>query len=219
MSYYAKIKPVLVEAKNGAELDAGATISCTITGKTITTPKLSVGEFTTVTIPDDSTILSLTATPSSAYALKAINSEVYECFDNEYVIFSASTSSTSPLSDIDLSELAQSAQSEDTAIEVVIYIYLSSKTKTLTYNANGGENPPPQQTFTAGVPFRLNNDSNIPTLDSNPNSFYRWNVAGTSTVYAKGATVTFDDDITLYAMWSNTDFTPEKYEGSLVYKV
>ena len=65
----------------------------------------------------------------------------------------------------------------------------------------------------------LNNNSNIPTLDSNPSSFYRWNVAGTSTVYQKGATVTFDDDITLYAMWSNTDFTPEKYEDSLVYKV
>lgn len=217
MSYYAKIKPVLVDMKNGEELDAGATISCTISGRATTTPTLSIGEFTTVTVSDDSTVLSLTATPTSAYTLTAINSEVYECFNGEYVIFSASTSSTSPLSDVDLSELAQSAQSDDTAIEVVIYIYLNNKTKTLTYNANGGADAPDPQTFTAGANVTIS--SVVPTKDGS--TFYRWNLAGTTTTYASGAVVVggFDRDTTLYAMWSSTDYTDEKYEDSLVYKV
>lgn len=108
-------------------------------------------------------------------------------------------------------------------------------TYTVSYNANGGENPPPAQTKQQGTALTLS--SSVPThrseisegytvsFDANGGSvsptskteiitttfsFKSWNTAsnGRGTSYAPGATYTRDEDVTLYADWGILTLLP-----------
>ena len=72
-------------------------------------------------------------------------------------------------------------------------------TYTVTYNANGGKNPPPAQTKEAGETLILTEDT--PTRSGY--AFAGWATSSRSTTvsYQPGASYTKDASITLYAVW------------------
>lgn len=217
MFYYAKIKPILLNSKNGAVISDGASISYSTSSNIANSIELTVGEYTEIILEKDTTSISISAEPTDQYNLKAINSEIYERFRDKYVIFAAKNSLTSPLPAVNLADIVDSAITSDGAIEILVYVYLDSKTKVLTYNANGGTGAPESQSFIAGSSITLS--STAPTRTGY--TFYGWNLAGTTTIYNPRQTISegFLDDTTLYAMWSETDYTEDKYLNSLVYKV
>lgn len=75
----------------------------------------------------------------------------------------------------------------------------SRKTYTITYNANGGNNPPAKQTFLAGTSTTLS--STIPTRSGY--TFLGWATYANadSPMYSYGETVRFGTNTTLYAVW------------------
>ncbi len=104
---------------------------------------------------------------------------------------------------------------------------------TVSYDANGGKNPPGPQTKTLGIELILTNDTPIRdvtigsyTVTLNPNgssaaaetvsatwtdsySFANWNTEadGSGKSYASGGSYTEDADATLYAQWNDTRIT------------
>jgi uncharacterized repeat protein (TIGR02543 family) len=79
------------------------------------------------------------------------------------------------------------------------------KTYTVTYNANGGINPPASQTKTHGVTLALT--SSIPTREGY--DFKGWATSSTasSVGYSAGGSYTGNANITLYAVWEKTVYT------------
>ncbi len=107
-------------------------------------------------------------------------------------------------------------------------------TVTVTYDANGGTNPPSQQTKTKGQtltlssaePIRARSTDGSYTVTLDPNggkvdnaaltatrttvyTFKNWNTKkdGTGTAYAPGASYTTDASMTLYAQWTSVSST------------
>ena len=80
-----------------------------------------------------------------------------------------------------------------------LYAQWKANTYTITYDANGGVNPPAAQTKTYGVSLTLT--TNKPTRDGY--TFTGWNTAanGSGTAYASGGTFTTNAATTLYAQW------------------
>jgi len=74
---------------------------------------------------------------------------------------------------------------------------------TITYDANGGSNPPAAQSKTHGVPLTL---SSTPTPTKAGFAFTGWNTQedGGGTGYAAGAIYAADASVTLYAKWTPT---------------
>ena len=80
-----------------------------------------------------------------------------------------------------------------------LYAQWIANTYTITYDANGGVNPPAAQTKTYGVSLTLTTSK--PTLDGY--NFTGWNTKadGSGTSYASGASYTTNAAATLYAQW------------------
>ena len=80
-----------------------------------------------------------------------------------------------------------------------LYAQWKADTYTITYDANGGVNPPAAQTKTYGVSLTLT--SSKPTREGY--TFTGWNTAanGSGTAYASGGTFTTNAATTLYAQW------------------
>ena len=80
-----------------------------------------------------------------------------------------------------------------------LYAQWKADTYTITYDANGGVNPPAAQTKTYGVSLTLTTSK--PTRDGY--NFTGWNTAanGSGTAYASGGTFTTNAATTLYAQW------------------
>ena len=80
-----------------------------------------------------------------------------------------------------------------------LYAQWKADTYTITYDANGGVNPPAAQTKTYEVSLTLTTSK--PTLDGY--NFTGWNTAanGSGTAYASGGTFTTNAATTLYAQW------------------
>lgn len=78
-------------------------------------------------------------------------------------------------------------------------------TYTVSYNANGGSNPPSSQTKTHGTNLTLS--STKPTRTGY--SFSTWNTAsnGTGTNYTSGGTYTGNANLALYAKWTPNTYT------------
>ena len=72
-------------------------------------------------------------------------------------------------------------------------------TYTVTYDANGGSNPPETQTKTEGAALTLTRDK--PTWSRH--RFLKWNTKanGSGTNYSPGEAYVLDEDVTLYAQW------------------
>ena len=103
--------------------------------------------------------------------------------------------------------------------DLTLYAVWELKEVTLTYDANGGENPPAAQTAKAGEAVTVSDG--VPTRDGY--RFLGWNTYKTSVAnpnYAAGRTVTLTEDMTLYAVWEElftvmyTDGIPEDMRGN-----
>ena len=85
-----------------------------------------------------------------------------------------------------------------------LYAQWTANNYTVTFNANGGSNPPANQTKTHGVNLTLSSEK--PTKTGY--TFKGWSTSNDSTVeYAPGATYTANEDVTLYAVWTANTYT------------
>ncbi len=96
---------------------------------------------------------------------------------------------------------------------VTLYAQWSANTYTVSYNANGGSNPPASQTKTHGINLTLT--SARPTMTGY--TFKSWNTKadGSGTSYAPGATYSSNAAVTLYAQWSVNTYTIAFRYGSV----
>lgn len=80
-----------------------------------------------------------------------------------------------------------------------ITVYISAKTYTISYNANGGSGAPASQTKTHGTALTLSNT--IPTRTGY--TFLGWSTSSTATTatYSAGSSFTTNANTTLYAVW------------------
>ena len=85
------------------------------------------------------------------------------------------------------------------------YSYSVKKTYTVSYNANGGINPPSSQTKIHGETLTLT--SAIPSRDGYDFKGWSTSSSATSATYAAGGSYTSNASITLYAVWEKTIFT------------
>ena len=85
------------------------------------------------------------------------------------------------------------------------YSYSVKKTYTVSYNANGGINPPSSQTKIHGETLTLS--SSIPTRDGYDFKGWSASSSATSATYSAGGSYTSNESITLYAVWQKTIFT------------
>lgn len=92
-----------------------------------------------------------------------------------------------------------------TDANTTLYAVWSASSFSVTFNANGGSNPPAAQTKTYGAPLTLT--ESIPTYTGH--TFVEWNTAadGTGESYAPGDTYNANADLDLYAIWVVTTYT------------
>lgn len=88
---------------------------------------------------------------------------------------------------------------------------MSWSTYTVSYNANGGSNPPSSQTKTYGTTLTLS--STKPTRTGY--TFSKWNTKsdGSGTNYNSGASYTSNSAVTLYAQWEENALTVNYYSN------
>lgn len=88
-----------------------------------------------------------------------------------------------------------------------LYAVWRLKTYTISYNANGGNGAPANQTKTYGTALTLS--STIPTKTNY--DFVNWNTKsdGTGTSYSKGGSYTANEGTTLYATWKLSYVKPK----------
>lgn len=85
------------------------------------------------------------------------------------------------------------------------YSYSVKKTYTVSYNANGGINPPSSQTKIHGETLTLT--SAKPTREGYDFKGWATSSSATSVTYAAGGSYTSNANTTLYAVWQKTIFT------------
>jgi uncharacterized repeat protein (TIGR02543 family) len=82
---------------------------------------------------------------------------------------------------------------------IPLYCVWQAQTFTVSYNANGGSNPPAPQTKTYGTDLALT--ATVPTRTNY--TFRGWATSSTgSVVYQPGGTYTANESVTLYAIWA-----------------
>ena len=89
--------------------------------------------------------------------------------------------------------------------DTTLYAIWRDRMVTLTYDANGGVNPPAAQTVAAGSAVTVSFD--IPSRTGY--SFVKWNTspAGSGTTRLAGEVITLDENTTLYAIWKQLTVT------------
>ncbi len=104
-------------------------------------------------------------------------------------------------------------RSRGQSVRLVTETAPAAEVYTITYDANGGTDAPAAQEKTADVDLTLTEA--VPTRAGY--TFNGWNTAadGTGTAYAKGATYSANESITLYAQWTLDPNTPVHYVDSL----
>ena len=85
------------------------------------------------------------------------------------------------------------------------YSYSVKKTYTVSYNANGGINPPSSQTKIHGETLTLT--SAKPSREGYDFKGWATSSSATSATYAAGGSYTSNANVTLYAVWQKTIFT------------
>lgn len=110
---------------------------------------------------------------------------------------------------------APGASYKGTTGTLYLYAQWTINTYTVSYNANGGLNAPPNQTKTYGTTLTLS--TAVPTRQHY--TFLGWGVSASSTTvsYAAGASYTANADVTLYAIWERA-YTPPRITGLNVFR-
>ena len=105
---------------------------------------------------------------------------------------------------------------EQKTVTVSADIPIPAKWYTITFNANGGSNPPASQKKIHGTNLTLTTET--PTRAGY--DFVSWNTAadGSGTSYASGAAFSTNADTTLYAQW-HISYVPPKVENIRAYRV
>lgn len=82
---------------------------------------------------------------------------------------------------------------------ITLYAIWKANTYTVSYNANGGSGAPSNQTKTYGVNLTLS--KTVPTRKYY--NFLGWSTSASATkaTYSAGGTYTYNDNVTLYAVW------------------
>ena len=101
--------------------------------------------------------------------------------------------------------LYKSGQIYDKNENIVLYAVWEDADYTITYSANGGQNPPAAQTFEFGKAATITKET--PTKSGY--DFLGWGTSAVSTEvkYKSGEEDTIDKDITLYAIWEKIKYT------------
>ena len=141
-------------------------------------------------------------------------SKVVQLVSTKYKTYTKGTSATT--GKISFSVKKASGTIAGTTMSSSVNVTIPAKRYDISFNANGGSNPPASQkkihgtdlTLTTGVPTRAGYD------------FVSWNTAadGSGTSYASGATFSTDAITTLYAQW-HLSYVPPKVENIRAYRV
>lgn len=115
------------------------------------------------------------------------DTETFECtvYENKtYIIRASETGAGTSSTTVDVTEI-------------------NAETYTISYDANGGENPPADSIKTEGVIMRLSEE--VPTRDNY--IFIGWDTNPTATIptYRSNSEFFLDEDTVLYAIWSKED--------------
>lgn len=217
MAYHAKLKVNIIDADNGVVTNVGATMKYSISPTTQSaSTAITLDEYLTLNPQNDSTVLNFLADSIlTNYSFAKYTVEIKEFYNDGYIIMSTPNSTQNPYGGLDIKDYISRADSADHATIIEVHCHLNCTKKKLHYDANGGTGAPADQEFTAGTSFTLS--ATAPTKTGS--TFQGWNVAGTTTKYAKSASVNFQHNTTLYAMWTATDYQKDAYYGALVYKV
>lgn len=140
--------------------------------------------------------------------------KVVRLVSTKYKTYTKGTSATT--GKISFSVKKASGTIAGTTMSSSVNVTIPAKRYDVSFNANGGSNPPASQkkvhgtslTLTTGVPTRAGYD------------FVSWNTAadGSGTSYASGATFSTDAITTLYAQW-HLSYVPPKVENIRAYRV
>ena len=140
--------------------------------------------------------------------------KVVQLISTKYKTYTKGTSATT--GKISFSVKKASGSIAGTTMSSSVNVTIPAKRYDISFNANGGSNPPASQkkvhgtalTLTTGIPTRAGYD------------FVSWNTAadGSGTSYASGATFSTDAITTLYAQW-HLSYVPPKVENIRAYRV
>ena len=140
--------------------------------------------------------------------------KVVQLISTKYKTYTKGTSATT--GKISFSVKKASGTIAGTTVSSSVNVTIPAKRYDISFNANGGSNPPASQkkvhgtnlTLTTGTPTRSGYD------------FVSWNTAadGSGTSYASGATFSTDAITTLYAQW-HLSYVPPKVENIRAYRV
>lgn len=140
--------------------------------------------------------------------------KVVQLVSTKYKTYTKGTSATT--GKISFSVKKASGSIAGTTMSSSVNVTIPAKRYDISFNANGGSNPPASQkkvhgtdlTLSTGVPTRAGYD------------FVSWNTAadGSGTSYASGATFSTDAITTLYAQW-HLSYVPPKVENIRAYRV
>ena len=140
--------------------------------------------------------------------------KVVRLVSTKYKTYTKGTSATT--GKISFSVKKASGSIAGTTMSSSVNVTIPAKRYDISFNANGGSNPPASQkkvhgtnlTLTTGTPTRAGYD------------FVSWNTAadGSGTSYASGATFSTDAITTLYAQW-HLSYVPPKLENIRAYRV
>lgn len=140
--------------------------------------------------------------------------KVVQLVSTKYKTYTKGTSATT--GKISFSVKKASGSIAGTTMSSSVNVTIPAKRYDISFNANGGSNPPASQkkvhgtdlTLSTGVPTRAGYD------------FVSWNTAadGSGTSYASGATFSTNAITTLYAQW-HLSYVPPKVENIRAYRV
>lgn len=140
--------------------------------------------------------------------------KVVQLVSTKYKTYTKGTSATT--GKISFSVKKASGSIAGTTMSSSVNVTIPAKRYDISFNANGGSNPPASQKKIHGTALTLS--TGVPTRDGY--DFVSWNTAadGSGTSYASGATFSTDAITTLYAQW-HLSYVPPKVENIRAYRV
>ena len=140
--------------------------------------------------------------------------KVVQLVSTKYKTYTKGTSATT--GKISFSVKKASGTIAGTTMSSSVNVIIPAKRYDISFNANGGSNPPSSQKKVHGTDLTLTTET--PTRAGY--DFVSWNTAadGSGTSYASGATFSTDAITTLYAQW-HLSYVPPKVENIRAYRV
>lgn len=140
--------------------------------------------------------------------------KVVQLVSAKYKTYTKGTSATT--GNISFSVRKAAGDISGTTMSSSVGVSIPAKRYEISYNANGGSNPPASQKKVHGTSIALT--TGVPTRDGY--DFVSWNTAadGSGTSYGIGATFSTNAITTLYAQW-HLSYVPPKVEDIRAYRV